>query len=114
MLADGEKTSWVLNNLLTNAIKYSKSNGIITVTIEQAGTDIHFSVADQGPGIPAEYKQKVFERFFKVPGSLSSGSGLGLSISKEFIEAQHGKIWVDSTPGAGSKFVFSLPMETAN
>ncbi len=109
VLADGEKTGWVLNNLLSNAIKYSKPDGTITVTIGQVGGEIHFSVKDQGFGIATEYHSKVFDRYFKVPGSSSAGSGLGLTISREFIEAQHGKIWVDSTPGVGSDFIFSLP-----
>ncbi|MBC7850369.1 MAG: HAMP domain-containing protein [Chitinophagaceae bacterium] len=107
---DAEKTGWVLNNFLTNAIKHSPEEGSITIGVSQAGNAIEFSVTDHGPGIPSEYSSKVFERFFKVPGSNAAGTGLGLAISKELIEAQGGQIWVRSETGAGSSFGFSLPL----
>ncbi|HSU28976.1 MAG TPA: HAMP domain-containing sensor histidine kinase, partial [Chitinophagaceae bacterium] len=112
--ADAEKTGWVLNNFLTNAIKHSPGNGIITVTIKRSGNTIEFSVTDQGPGIPSEYSAKVFERFFKVPGSKAGGTGLGLAISKELIEAEGGAIWVKSEIGSGSTFGFELPMSSGD
>lgn len=108
--ADEEKTSWVLNNFLSNAIKYSASDGNISVDIKTNDGFIQFSVSDHGPGIPDEYLPKVFDRFFKVPGSKATGTGLGLAISKEFIEAQGGKIWVKSKVGEGSEFGFDLPV----
>jgi len=108
--ADAEKTGWVLNNFLTNAIKHSSNDSTIRVAIGKSGSYIEFSVLDQGPGIPSEYLLKVFERFFKVPGSKASGTGLGLAISKEFIEAEGGQIWVKSEIGSGSIFGFSLPV----
>lgn len=106
--ADAEKTSWVLNNFLTNAIKYSAEGSTITISVNQRKQDIVFSVTDQGPGIESEYLQKVFERYFKVPGSKPKGTGLGLAISKEFIEVQHGKIWAESELGKGCSFKFCL------
>lgn len=106
---DSEKTGWVLNNLLINAIKYSKTDGVIIVEISQVDQQVRFTVKDHGPGIPAEFQSKVFDRFFKVPGSSSAGSGLGLTISKEFIEAMGGKLWVTSKLGEGSTFGFDLP-----
>ena len=108
--ADAEKTGWVLNNFLTNAIKHSSNDSTITVSIRKSGSDIEFSVLDQGQGIPSEYLAKVFDRFFKVPGSKAGGTGLGLAISKEFIEAEGGQIWVKSEIGSGSTFGFSLPL----
>jgi signal transduction histidine kinase len=108
--ADAEKTGWVLNNFLTNAIKHSPEEGIITVAVKKTGDTIEFSVRDQGPGIPSEYSLRVFERFFKVPGSKAGGTGLGLAISKELIEAQEGQIWVKSEIGSGSIFGFTLPI----
>jgi NtrC-family two-component system sensor histidine kinase KinB len=106
--ADAEKTSWVLNNFLSNALKYSPDGGRIDITVKNTANGIEFSVRDQGPGIPSQYLDKVFDRFFKVPGS-KGGTGLGLSISKEFIEAENGKIWVKSEIGSGSTFGFYLP-----
>ncbi len=108
--ADAEKTGWVVNNFLTNAIKHSSNDSTITVSIRNSENDIEFSVLDQGQGIPSEYLSKVFERFFKVPGSKAGGTGLGLAISKEFIEAEGGQIWVKSEIGSGSKFGFNLPL----
>ena len=108
--ADAEKTGWVLNNFLSNAIKYSSAGGKITVSIKLVDSSLQFSVKDQGTGIPDEYLPKIFERFFKVPGASKTGTGLGLAISKEFIEAQGGKIWVKSEIGAGSTFGFNLPV----
>jgi NtrC-family two-component system sensor histidine kinase KinB len=100
----------VLNNFLINAIRHSPADAEITLTLrEVANSTIEFSVTDQGPGIPSEYSGKVFERFFKVPGSKAGGTGLGLAISKELIEAQGGRIWVTSEIGSGSIFAFSLP-----
>ncbi|MBO9571718.1 MAG: PAS domain-containing sensor histidine kinase, partial [Chitinophagaceae bacterium] len=108
--ADPDKTTWVLNNFLTNAIKYSGRGKEIIVGLRNAGNDVEFSVTDKGPGIAKEYLSKIFDRFFKVPGSSSTGNGLGLSISKEFIEAQNGRIWVTSEPANGSTFCFTLSL----
>jgi signal transduction histidine kinase len=110
--ADVEKTAWVLVNLLTNAIRYSSPKSEITLTV--ALTDQHmlsFSVRDYGKGIAAAFRERVFERFFQVPGVKGhKGSGLGLAISKEFIEAQGGVIGVNSEEGKGSTFYFTLPV----
>jgi signal transduction histidine kinase len=108
--ADAEKTSWVMINLLTNAIKYSPENAVIEVEVKQADKAIEFSVADRGRGIEEKYLSRIFDRYFKVPGSIEkAGTGLGLAISKEFIEAQGGHISVTSTYGEGSTFCFRLP-----
>lgn len=107
--ADAEKTGWVLNNFLTNAIKFSPTDSIVAVNIDVKENNVQFSVTDHGPGIAEEYLPRIFERFFKVPGSRMTGTGLGLAISKEFIEAQGGKISVESSIGSGSTFRFSLP-----
>ncbi|RYG47841.1 MAG: ATP-binding protein, partial [Chitinophagaceae bacterium] len=90
-------------------IKHSPGGSRIVVRIIPSLQEITFSVSDGGPGIPAQFLSKVFDRFFKVPGSKASGTGLGLAISKEFIEAQGGEIWVKSEIGAGSVFGFNLP-----
>ncbi|NOT73563.1 MAG: HAMP domain-containing protein [Cyclobacteriaceae bacterium] len=107
---DLDKTTWVLVNLLTNAIRYSPENGEVKLTCHQLVDTVVFSVKDFGPGIEKRYVTRLFEKFFQVPGS-PSGSGLGLAISKEFIEAQGGRIEVESEPGKGSIFSFSLPVD---
>lgn len=109
--ADADKTTWVLNNFLTNAIKYSFSNSAIEISAALQGSNVVFSVKDDGPGIDAAYLPRLFERYFQVPGSKEKGSGLGLAISKEFVEAQEGKIWVESEIGKGSTFNFQLPIK---
>ena len=107
--ADLEKTSWVLINFLTNAIKYSPEDTDIEVAAFLQGKKVEFIVKDQGRGIDEKYLPRIFDRYFKVPGSHDrNGTGLGLSISKEFIEAQGGKIWVASQLGEGSSFGFTF------
>ena len=108
--ADTDKTTWVLNNFLTNAIKYSSNRAVIEITVSATNGTITFAVTDHGPGIDKEYLPRLFERYFQVPGSKEKGTGLGLAISKEFIEAEGGKIWVDSEIAKGSTFYFSLPV----
>lgn len=105
--ADAEKTSWVLKNFLTNAIKYSPVGSVIDISVSQRGREVAFSVTDLGPGIDSQHLPHLFERYYKVPGT-QGGTGLGLAICKEFIDMQHGKIWVESIVGQGSSFNFSL------
>ncbi|MDX2047018.1 MAG: ATP-binding protein [Chitinophagaceae bacterium] len=107
--ADQEKTTWVMNNFLTNAIRYSPENAEIIIRIKKAGdAAAEFSVQDFGTGIDPSFHQKIFDRFFRVPGTGKKGSGLGLAISREFIEAQGGTIGLESGPGKGSRFYFLL------
>ena len=107
--ADVEKTSWVLINFLTNAIKYSPEGSGVEVAAFRKNDKIEFVVTDHGNGIDEKYVPRIFDRYFKVPGTHDrNGTGLGLSISKEFIEAQGGHIWVDSRIGEGSKFGFAF------
>lgn len=106
--ADTEKTAWVLINFLTNAIRYSAEGSEIVITLKKQMDGVLFSVKDQGKGIESRYRQKIFDRYFQVPGSAKTGTGLGLAISKEFIEAQGGKIGVESEIGLGSTFFFIL------
>ncbi|HWV68168.1 ATP-binding protein, partial [Chitinophaga sp.] len=110
VLADVEKTAWVLVNLLTNAIRYSTHGADIDLVVTPTGTEmLLFAVQDYGKGIPEAFRSKIFERFFQVPGMKGQGNGLGLAISKEFIEAQGGIIGVNSEEGKGSRFYFTLP-----
>ena len=109
--ADLDKTTWVLINLLSNAIKYSHERSTVDLVVKRGkGNDVEFSVTDHGQGIEAKYLPRIFERYFKVPGSKidQTGTGLGLAIAKDFIEAQSGKINVESDLGGGSRFYFTL------
>ena len=109
--ADADKTSWVLINLLTNAIKHTADKGSIGIKVAHRDKGISFSVTDTGVGIEEKYLLKIFDRYFKVPGDTTkSSTGLGLAISKEFIDAQGGQISVDSEYSKGSTFSFSLPV----
>jgi signal transduction histidine kinase len=108
VLADKEKTAWVLTNLISNAIRYSYENSKITVSIQPFEDKIRMAVKDEGQGIAPEYKDKIFDRYFRVPGTKKEGTGLGLAISREFIEAQGGKITVESEFVAGSTFYILL------
>lgn len=109
--ADLDKTTWVLINLLSNAIKYSSTGSTIELTVKKHHKDmLEFSVQDHGQGIEDRYLSRIFERYFKVPGAGpdKTGTGLGLAIAKDFIEAQGGKIGVESTEGEGSRFYYTL------
>lgn len=106
--ADMEKTAWVLINFLTNAIRYSQQEGRLQLELRNGPNGIRFSVRDEGKGIDSRYRNKIFDRYFQIPGSSKTGTGLGLAISKEFIEAQGGIIGVASEIGMGSTFYFEL------
>ncbi len=108
VLADSEKTAWVLTNLISNAIRYSYDNSTVLISVKSGSSKIYFVVKDTGQGIAPQYKEKIFDRYFRIPGSQKEGTGLGLSISKEFIEAQGGQISVESDFGAGSIFTVAL------
>ena len=108
VLADNEKTAWVLTNLISNAIRYSYDDSTIFLMVAEIGNQVQFSVRDTGQGIAPQYKEKIFDRYFRIPGTKKEGTGLGLSISKEFIEAQGGQIALESEYGAGSTFSVTL------
>lgn len=112
VLADVEKTTWVLINLLSNAIRFSPEKGEITISTHCEGDKLFIKVHDNGPGIrPADFN-KIFQKFTQLPGEPEHGGGvgLGLAISQEFIQSQGGTLWVESSEGKGSTFIFSLPL----
>lgn len=106
--ADFDKTVWVLNNFLSNAIAHSEPGNKIIVATEQAETQTKISVQDFGRGIEEKYHEKIFERYFQVPLKNQNGTGLGLAICKNFIEKQGGTIGLESEPGKGSTFFIVL------
>lgn len=101
--ADKEKAAWVLVNILSNAIRYSPEKETITIDIATQNNKVSIEISDKGPGIPLQYQEKIFQRFFTVPGS-KQGSGLGLAISKEFMEAMGGAIGLQSVAQSGTIF----------
>ena len=112
MVADEQQISSVISNLVMNALKYTQSNGLVTIRACEDGGALRIDVEDTGQGIAAEHLEKVFDKFVQVRRSSSTtpGSvGLGLAIAKEIVEAYGGKIWVKSEPGRGSTFSFTLP-----
>ena len=109
VLADRGQIAQVLTNLVSNALKHSRYGEPVEVAAKSRKEMVRFSVTDQGPGIPAEFHPRVFERFFRMPGDSSSGAGLGLAIAKEIITAHGGKIGLISKPGEGCEFHFDLP-----
>lgn len=108
LFVDSEKIAWVLTNLLSNAIRYSKENGRVVIGVRHKKEYIELYVQDFGKGIDPRYHQSIFDRYFRVPGTKVQGSGLGLSISKDFVEAHGGTLTVQSEPGKGSCFVIRL------
>jgi signal transduction histidine kinase len=102
----------VFDNLLGNAIKFTPEGKKITVAVKDVGDMVQATVADEGIGIPADQRERVFDRFFQVDGTARrrfGGTGLGLTIAKRIVEAHEGEIWVESDPGEGSAFHFTVP-----
>ena len=108
--ADANKITWVLTNLISNALRYVSRGGHIQLTAKKVGPQVHLSVKDDGPGIPPEYQTRIFEKFVQVKGRVAGGTGLGLAICKEIVRAHGGAIWVESSHGRGSAFTFTLPI----
>ena len=109
--ADPGKIIWVLVNLIANALRYTDKGGHISLRAEKIGVFAHISVQDDGIGIPYEYQSRIFDKFVQVKGVRDEGgSGLGLAISREMVRAHGGAIWVESAPGKGSTFTFTIPL----
>ena len=108
LFVDSEKIAWVLTNLLSNAVRYSKENGRVVIGAKREEDFVELYVQDFGKGIDPRYHQSIFDRYFRVPGTKVQGSGLGLSISKDFVEAHGGTLTVESELGKGSKFIMRL------
>ncbi len=108
LFVDSEKIAWVLTNLLSNAIRYSSENGRVVIGASQHDDIIELYVRDFGKGIDPRYHQSIFDRYFRVPGTKVQGSGLGLSMSKDFVEVHGGTLSVESEAGKGSRFSIKL------
>jgi two-component system phosphate regulon sensor histidine kinase PhoR len=113
--ADPDRIGQVFVNLIHNAIKFTEPGGSILIEVNEDETDIVFCIRDTGIGIEKELQTRIFERFYKTDRARTSGgTGLGLSIVKHIIEAHNGRVWLNSNPGEGSSFFFSLPKKPQN
>ena len=101
----------VLINLVDNAIKFSKRGDVLTVSAEPySDTHLRVSLSDQGPGIPAQYRQSIFDKFYRTPNNTSKGIGLGLAFCRLAVEAHSGRIWAEEATGGGAQFNLTLPI----
>ncbi len=107
--ADANKIVWVLSNLISNALRYVAEGGHIRLTAKRTGAAVNICVEDDGVGIPPEHQTRIFQKFVQLNKRESGRTGLGLAISKEIVRAHGGTIWVESHPGKGSAFTFTLP-----
>jgi signal transduction histidine kinase len=116
-LADPARLQRVVRNLVDNALLYSPAGGRVEIESRQDDDFVHVSVSDDGPGVPAVERDRIFERFYRadrprpdesVP-ERSTGAGLGLAIARGLVHAHGGQIWVESTPTGGADFHFTLP-----
>ncbi len=109
MEADQRKVKQIVYNLLSNAVKFTPEGGSVTFTGRRIGDEIVLSVEDTGPGIPEDYRERIFDEFVQVPGT-QDGTGLGLSICKRFVELHGGRLWLETEVGRGSAFYVALPV----
>lgn len=108
VMADRERILLVLANLLGNAIRYGPTGGTVTVRALPRDGVLRVEVSDEGPGVPAEHQQAIFDKYVRVPGAAAGGAGLGLFIASEIVHAHGGEIGVDSSPGRGATFWFTM------
>jgi len=114
---DADRITQVVLNLLSNAVKYApRQVGVVSLELQPQAEEVWVSVSDNGPGVPADQRAKVFEKFRQVDGDAHyrpGGTGLGLPISREIAQHLGGRLWMDEGPGPGARFVFALPLRAA-
>jgi NtrC-family two-component system sensor histidine kinase KinB len=112
LLADPERVGLVLNNLISNALRHAPKGSEIELRAAPDPLDarnVRVTVRDHGPGVPAEHRQRIFEKFFRVPGTSGKGVGLGLYISREIVRAHGGEMGVEHAAEGGALFWFTIP-----
>jgi signal transduction histidine kinase len=110
IVCDRDRVDQVLSNLIANSVKFAPEGSTITLAVEAQPNELVFSVADSGPGIAAQDQPHIFDRYWRAAGQERRGLGLGLAIAKGIVQAHAGRIWVESSPGHGSTFFFTLPI----
>jgi signal transduction histidine kinase len=112
---DERRIRQVIFNLMSNAVKFTPAGGSVGVSAAQVDGELRISVADTGPGVPPEDRDRIFEEFQQTSAGAEQrdGTGLGLALSKRLVELHGGRIWVDSEPGSGSTFTFTLPARSS-
>jgi signal transduction histidine kinase len=112
VIADYEKITWVFNNLISNALKYTAPGDEIQISAFVKNEWMHVSVTDTGIGIPEEFQEKIFDKYVQVKEQdlEARGTGLGLAVVKEIINTHGGEIWCESKLDTGSTFTFTLPL----
>ena len=109
VLADHERVGHIFSNLISNALRHTARDGSVSLGATVTNGAVRFTVTDTGKGIPKEYHERIFEKFFQLPESGPKGTGLGLYIAREIVRGHGGDIGVESEPGSGSTFWFTLP-----
>jgi signal transduction histidine kinase len=109
--ADPDKLRQVLDQLVSNAVKYSPPSGVVTVSARRRDDSVEVAVEDEGVGIPPAERERIFSKFYKAGGE--QGTGLGLFIAQGLVREMGGRMWVDSEEGRGSRFAFELPLADA-
>ena len=107
--ADPDALAQAIRNLIRNALEHTSFGGAVRLSAESHGDRIEFAVEDDGPGIPAAERSRVFERFHRARPAGGRGSGLGLAIARAIVEAHGGKIWADESATGGARVAFELP-----
>jgi signal transduction histidine kinase len=107
--ADPERIGLVLSNLLSNALRYTSEGGQIELSARDVAGAVRFAVCDHGPGVPKEFQGLIFEKFVQLPGAAPGAAGFGLFLAREIVRAHGGEIGVETEPGRGAEFWFTLP-----
>jgi two-component system, NtrC family, sensor histidine kinase KinB len=107
--ADEVRIAHVFGNLLSNSLRYTPSGGRVCISAQKSAEGVEFRVEDTGIGVPADHRARIFERFYRVPGQVPAGAGLGLAIAKEIVVAHGGQIWLADQASSGSTFCFLIP-----